>query len=606
MTSVADFLGYIINPPPGDGSLSAFGDQLRQGVNEPVNVKAYGARGDGVTDDTAAITRAAATNGPVKFPRGTYIFNPSGSTPLQGLANPAFIGEDKANTIIQIGDGGYFVDDSTAWLSAHIARLTFTGNLPAGFFRSTFTGVNVHNPKVFDDCVFQNHQVSAVSSNASDEPYWKFGNCRFWSLNPTTAFDVALAGHADSCEFLSTAFTGARVNVKLRSGCTVKFTDCDFIPWNAQSGGVQRARVWLVPDSQTGVSGPTFKGTKFGNESIGVGDFHILVAGELAGTWVGDMQPDLVTAQAGFIENIVIDKTCNFDGAGVTGGGQAPPPIYTLAPDLRGLSLAASFAGTRPTYAAVQFATPPTTASTATVIDTWQLGPFSYQDVAPVPMPIYTNAGALIGRALDPITTEVDPVAPNQGPGDIFDFSNRGIPVTTSFSTTNATIAGITDSGGGANAITITATANNGLAFGSGTAPTIGKPMFLEFDLQQGGASPVSSVLLVVRNSSTHVYITRSIPVPTGWHRYRFYMPVLEAPGATTVLFQIATNGGTVNVGRVALYQARAPVAVEPGFPIATTTTTAPGAGGGGALPATPAGYATVTINGTKRQIAFY
>lgn len=37
-----------------------------------------------------------------------------------------------------------------------------------------------------------------------------------------------------------------------------------------------------------------------------------------------------------------------------------------------------------------------------------------------------------------------------------------------------------------------------------------------------------------------------------------------------------------------------------------TTTTTAPSAGGAGALPATPTGYATVTIGGTARKFAYY
>jgi len=36
------------------------------------------------------------------------------------------------------------------------------------------------------------------------------------------------------------------------------------------------------------------------------------------------------------------------------------------------------------------------------------------------------------------------------------------------------------------------------------------------------------------------------------------------------------------------------------------TTTVAPGAGGAGALPATPAGYVTMTINGTARKIPYY
>lgn len=36
------------------------------------------------------------------------------------------------------------------------------------------------------------------------------------------------------------------------------------------------------------------------------------------------------------------------------------------------------------------------------------------------------------------------------------------------------------------------------------------------------------------------------------------------------------------------------------------TTATAPSAGAGGALPATPAGYVTISIGGTSRQVAYY
>jgi hypothetical protein len=39
---------------------------------------------------------------------------------------------------------------------------------------------------------------------------------------------------------------------------------------------------------------------------------------------------------------------------------------------------------------------------------------------------------------------------------------------------------------------------------------------------------------------------------------------------------------------------------------VASTSTTAPGAGGAGALPATPKGYAAVTINGASQQIPYY
>ena len=44
----------------------------------PYNVKDYGATGDGTTDDTAAVQaciNAAASNGPVWIPEGTYMVN---------------------------------------------------------------------------------------------------------------------------------------------------------------------------------------------------------------------------------------------------------------------------------------------------------------------------------------------------------------------------------------------------------------------------------------------------------------------------------------------------------------------------------------------------
>jgi hypothetical protein len=41
-------------------------------------------------------------------------------------------------------------------------------------------------------------------------------------------------------------------------------------------------------------------------------------------------------------------------------------------------------------------------------------------------------------------------------------------------------------------------------------------------------------------------------------------------------------------------------------FHSVATTTSAPSSGGGGALPATPAGYATLSIGGTPRKIAYY
>ena len=79
--------------------------QLQQGIDNSqafANVKNYGAKGDGATDDTAAFTAANATGLPLYIPAGTYVLNSatiksaffaggilSGTFTIQGIENPA-------------------------------------------------------------------------------------------------------------------------------------------------------------------------------------------------------------------------------------------------------------------------------------------------------------------------------------------------------------------------------------------------------------------------------------------------------------------------------------------------------------------------------------
>jgi len=67
----------------------------------PVNVLDYGAKGDGATDDTAAIQaalNAITTGGEVVFPPGTYLVSGGGSL-LQPKSNTALIGTQTASVI---------------------------------------------------------------------------------------------------------------------------------------------------------------------------------------------------------------------------------------------------------------------------------------------------------------------------------------------------------------------------------------------------------------------------------------------------------------------------------------------------------------------------
>ncbi|SDJ08199.1 hypothetical protein SAMN05444157_1640 [Frankineae bacterium MT45] len=75
-------------------------------------------------------------------------------------------------------------------------------------------------------------------------------------------------------------------------------------------------------------------------------------------------------------------------------------------------------------------------------------------------------------------------------------------------------------------------------------------------------------------------------------------------------LFTTAPSAGNwMNNGGIAVQALASPGVTVIDGPLSfapTTVTTAPGAGGAAALPATPAGYMTVTVNGTARQIAYY
>lgn len=63
----------------------------------PINVKKYGAVGDGVTDDTTAIKNAVLSNETVYFPNGEYIVNDT----IILKSKHSIIGESKNNTLIK-------------------------------------------------------------------------------------------------------------------------------------------------------------------------------------------------------------------------------------------------------------------------------------------------------------------------------------------------------------------------------------------------------------------------------------------------------------------------------------------------------------------------
>ena len=86
---------------------------ISDGLGDCVSVKDFGAIGDGVTNDTAAIIKAfgyLSSGKSLFFPAGTYIYNNNQTTGspvvLNGLSNVAIFG---AGSTIQLGTNTSFV-----------------------------------------------------------------------------------------------------------------------------------------------------------------------------------------------------------------------------------------------------------------------------------------------------------------------------------------------------------------------------------------------------------------------------------------------------------------------------------------------------------------
>ena len=97
-------------------------------------VEHYNAKGDGVTDDTAAISLAITSNRTVHFPAGTYLI--SSQIVKTSLANVVLSGEGKDVSIIKCSASATFTNSALAFVTSsyiEIKDLTFDQNNNTSF-----------------------------------------------------------------------------------------------------------------------------------------------------------------------------------------------------------------------------------------------------------------------------------------------------------------------------------------------------------------------------------------------------------------------------------------------------------------------------------------
>jgi hypothetical protein len=164
----SDWIGF---EPAGAGAVAmSVQDKLR----ETVSVKDFGAVGDGVTDDTAAIQAAADVGGTLYFPKGTYEI-----THVDLSSNTQLVGEGWDSIIHQISgtdprpgsyDGMFtinYTNNATPTKDVVFRNLQFQMDLPTGTYTSAdeqshiILGGHTENI-VVDNCFFYGWRGDAI------------------------------------------------------------------------------------------------------------------------------------------------------------------------------------------------------------------------------------------------------------------------------------------------------------------------------------------------------------------------------------------------------------------------------------------------------------
>lgn len=183
------------------GAAATAWTQLQQSFNWYV-VKNFGATGDGVTDDRAAIAAAIAAcvaggGGVVYFPQGTYACSKDGANPysfdLNAVSNVQFLGSGFGSVIKQSGSAG-----TNPWSLFRIRG----GSQRIRFEALTFDGSGLTNPSASAD----SHLINVVGAVTTLQVF----ECRFTStvtgdgLHTTgTAGNLVTRVMCTGCEFIS-------------------------------------------------------------------------------------------------------------------------------------------------------------------------------------------------------------------------------------------------------------------------------------------------------------------------------------------------------------------------------------------------------------------
>lgn len=219
--SVPLFRGVSVNSDTTGALAANTIDQMKSAVS-PLNVKSFGVRGDGMTDDSAGIQKAFDSikdNGTIYFPKGTYIIKKTVVIP----SYIRIIGESKRSTVLLYkGTDKAFVSGArsggkygTGSYHITIEDITIQGN-------DTGAGLYVTSRYL----TVSNVEISHFAVGIDAQYCWtnKFYNVSIFYN--TIGFKGGSFLNANS--FVNCIFAAGQIAVTFTQGWNISFTGCQF------------------------------------------------------------------------------------------------------------------------------------------------------------------------------------------------------------------------------------------------------------------------------------------------------------------------------------------------------------------------------------------
>lgn len=563
--------GYVALP--GDVTF-ANGRVGKLQIDGDINVLQFGAKGDGVTDDTSVIDavfdyafrqREFATTSAgwdvrsyygVYFPSGKYVYN--GTSDITRRANGKVYGDGKGLTFIVLGASSYLFKLTQSPSTLEVTGITFVGGLGVYYDKGTST---VSGGVTFEQCSFFDYTQCAIGFKdaAFDRPNLNVLSCDFTGSATTNSIGIVTPGggghNIDDCWFNQGRIdivTGHNYN-----GSEVSITRCRFGRKPAQVG--LRTRIWIKTDSSSTSPANSVRlaHNHFGNENVTSNDEFILIA-------AGDGNADLTLEMP--------DRTETSEYAGafwvlestIEGNATyAPPLIDNYSINLNNVTIDDIYTkGTQP----VSIIADHTSSNKSTLSKTTSL---SYKAVnntdivqPSIGMPVISNNHL---GTLQNAETVIHGGGYDSGFHEMLSSRNAFVNAALGGTASKTQIA---DSLGGTSAATFTIpdeSSNARMTIPSANVVRAGEVVWVEFDAKKSATNPADYMRVQYQLSGVNVQQRRIIELTDDWVRYRF--PIIqETTGSDIALAFYAFTGvsagvnDNVDVGIPAVYRSRSPV----------------------------------------------